>query len=47
MVDLTKVFELISYYYKIKNDYNTKYNEIKKKSNQNLNDNEIKKQIKI
>ena len=31
MVDLTKVFELISYYYKIKNDYNTKYNEIKKK----------------
>ena len=49
MVDLTKVFELISYYYKIKNDYNTKYNELKKqkkKSNKNLNYNEIKKQIK-
>ena len=31
MTNLTKVFELISYYYKIKNEYTTKYNELKNK----------------
>ena len=50
MTNLTKVFELISYYYKIKNEYTTKYNELKKKKKKlnykNLNDNEMRKEIK-